>query len=127
MEGQVGLGVVRDVWRGINMAGFEYWRECVSEAFDDVGIVATGDQIERVASWVEGAHENYGMATGDHVASLNLQGSKESEIKKLEKELEVERAKKGCPDCNGRGFIRIQGPYHGSDSSCRTCHGEGKV
>jgi len=42
----------------------DYWKECISEAFDDAGIVATEDQIETVASWVDGAHENYGMATG---------------------------------------------------------------
>jgi Cys-tRNA synthase (O-phospho-L-seryl-tRNA:Cys-tRNA synthase) len=42
----------------------DYWKECVSESFDDAGIVATKEQIDIVASWVDGAHENYGMAFG---------------------------------------------------------------
>lgn len=41
-----------------------YWEECISEALSDVGIIATQKQIENIASWVEGAHENYAMDTG---------------------------------------------------------------
>ena len=42
----------------------EYWNECIREAFEDEGIEATDKQIDNVAGWVEGAHENYGMAFG---------------------------------------------------------------
>ena len=42
----------------------DYWEECISEAFDAEGINATNEQIKNVASWVQGAHENYGMAFG---------------------------------------------------------------
>jgi len=42
----------------------EYWEECISESFEDAGIVATEEQINIVASWIEGAHDNYGMAHG---------------------------------------------------------------
>ena len=41
-----------------------YWEECVSEAFQEAGITATSDQIKIVSEYVEGAHENYGMAHG---------------------------------------------------------------
>jgi len=41
-----------------------YWEECISEAFDDAGIIATEEQIKNVAGWVASAHENYGMAHG---------------------------------------------------------------
>lgn len=39
-----------------------YWEICIQEAFEDAGIDATKEQIDTVTSWIEGAHENYGMA-----------------------------------------------------------------
>ena len=42
----------------------DYWKECISEAFDDAGIMATDEQIANVAGWAESAHQNYGMAMG---------------------------------------------------------------
>lgn len=43
----------------------EYWKECIAEALEDSGIKATDEQIDNITSWVEGAHENYSMATGE--------------------------------------------------------------
>lgn len=40
----------------------DYWIECISEAVEAVGLVATDSQIEEIAASVRGAHENYGMA-----------------------------------------------------------------
>lgn len=42
----------------------DYWKECIEEALDDAGITATKEQIETIVGWVEGAHDNYGMAHG---------------------------------------------------------------
>ena len=42
----------------------EYWKCCIEEAFDDLCIEATKDQIAGVIEWVEGASENMSMATG---------------------------------------------------------------
>ena len=42
----------------------DYWKECITEALEESGIKATDKQIENITSWVEGAHENYGLATG---------------------------------------------------------------
>ena len=39
-----------------------YWNECIAEAFDSAEIKATQEQIDEVAGWAEGAHENYSMA-----------------------------------------------------------------
>lgn len=38
-----------------------YWEECIRESFEESGIGATKEQIDIVVSWVEGAHENYGV------------------------------------------------------------------
>jgi len=100
-----------------------YWKECISEAFDDAGILATKDQIGTVASWVEGAHDNHGMAHGYDVIASPYK----SESEKLKKELADEKRKRICPECNGRGRIIINGPVHSSDSECSNCRGEGKV
>ena len=100
-----------------------YWEECVSEAFEDAGITANPDQIATVAYWVEGAHENYGMAHG-HDAIPNPQSL---EVERLERELQRERNKTICHDCRGRGRIVIRGPVHSADSECSRCRGEGMV
>lgn len=42
----------------------DYWRKCIEEAFEDAGIKATKTQLDTVTSWIDGAHENYGLATG---------------------------------------------------------------
>jgi len=38
----------------------DYWYDCISEAVEDTGVNATEEQIEKIAEWVERAHENYG-------------------------------------------------------------------
>lgn len=101
----------------------DYWKECISEAFDDAGIAATEEQIDTVASWVEGAHDNYGMAQGHDCIPNPLV----EENKRLSRELVKEREKVICRECNGRGRIIIPGPCHSGNSECWKCHGEGKV
>lgn len=57
----------------------DYWTECISEAMEDAGIAATKEQIDTVVTWVEGAHENYGMAFGHDCIPNPL----ESDLKEL--------------------------------------------
>lgn len=64
--------------------GMDYWKECILDAFEDAGITATEDQIETVVGWVDGAHDNYGMAHGhDCIPNPMI-----SEIENLRRELE---------------------------------------
>lgn len=100
----------------------DYWHECLSEAFDEASIVATDEQIKLVAKWVEGAHENYGMAHGYDCIPNPLV----VENKRIAEELVREREKVVCEECKGLGRITFQGPYHSSDTECSMCHGEGK-
>ena len=44
----------------------DYWEECIGEALEESGLEATREQVNNIASWIEGAHENYGMAHGHH-------------------------------------------------------------
>lgn len=73
----------------------DYWRDCIADAFESVGLSATDEQIDEVTAWVEGAHENYGMATGQDVATSNLRAAQEREsedaIRRLEAEKDRER------------------------------------
>jgi hypothetical protein len=101
----------------------DYWLECIKEAFEDAGIKATEDQIDQVTKWVEGAHENYGMAHGHHCIS----NPKDEEIRELKKELRIERDKVVCPECKGSRRKIDYGPYHSGESECFKCKGEGKV
>lgn len=100
----------------------DYWKECVEAAFEDEGITATETQKENIAGAIEVAHENYGMCFG-HDCIPNHQ---EVELEKAKKELEFERGKITCGECGGSGRIIANGPYHGSNSECFKCRGEGK-
>lgn len=65
----------------------DYWEECITEAFEDAGIEATKEQIDTVVAWVDGAHENYGMAFGHDAIPNPMQTEVEklkAHIKKLE-------------------------------------------
>jgi len=74
----------------------DYWEECIAEAFEDAGITATKEQIDTVASWVEGAHENYGMAHG-YDAIPNPLESEIGELKrKHKKEMDEQEEREEC-------------------------------
>ena len=100
----------------------DYWKECISEALEDADLKASDEQIQNIAGWVEGAHENYGMAFG-HDCIPNPQTL---EIEGLQKELKKEREKVICRECNGNGRITEQGPVHSYNSECSQCRGEGR-
>ena len=101
----------------------DYWEECISEALDDAGITATAEQIDNITGWVEGAHENYGMAHGHDCIPNPLK----DENMQLKKELVREREKTICPDCHGSRVTVTQGPCHSAESSCFTCRGTGYI
>lgn len=61
---------------------FDYWRECIAEAAEDCGATLTDEQITSIASWVEGAHENYGLATGREVADRNWRANEDERLLK---------------------------------------------
>ena len=61
----------------------DYWKECIAEAFCEAGITATEEQLNLVVGWVEGAHENYGLATGKECIPNPL----ESEVNELQRKL----------------------------------------
>lgn len=103
----------------------DYWKDCIAEAFEDAGIVATAEQLSTVVAWVEGAHENYSMAHGYDCIPNPLV----AEIEKLKRDLRNERNKVACPHCSGRGNIvcHDSGSGRSSDSECGLCRGEGRV
>lgn len=100
----------------------EYWKECVSKAFDDAGITATEEQIQDVATCVEGAFENYGMAHG-HDCIPNPLATENSLLKK---ELEDEKRKILCKECKGSGIFVSYGGSLMATSQCWKCKGEGR-
>ena len=104
----------------------DYWRDCISEAFEESKIEATPEQIDNVAAWAEGAHENYGMATGSDVASANLSSAHEREKADLLRALRQEQDKVMCQECRGRGRIVFNFGNRSSNSECWKCHGAGR-
>ena len=101
----------------------DYWKVCIYEAFEDAEIEATDDQKDTIISWVEGAYENFSLATGLEAIPSPL----ETELLEIKAELKKEQSKVQCSTCNGNGWLRSQGPCHSSESECYTCRGEGRV
>ena len=101
----------------------DYWKECISEAFEDAKITATTEQIDLVASWVEGAHDNYGMAHGHDCIPNPLR----QELDETKTALDKERRKVTCPECKGTGEWVSYGPHHSASSQCSRCRGDGRV
>jgi hypothetical protein len=81
----------------------DYWEECIAEALEDAKVSATGDQIAIIAGWVEGAHENYGMAHGyDSIPNPMI-----SEIEMLKADHRRYIAEKDCQiECFRRSVAR---------------------
>ena len=106
----------------------DYWNECISEALEDAGVEATDKQIDVVAGWVEGAHENYGLATGNDVANANFISDEARELKSLKAEIERQRIweceSKPCTACVTTG-VTLDG--WGREWPCSNCRGEGRV
>lgn len=100
----------------------KYWEECIREALDEAGIRATDEQIDIIVEWVEGAHENYGMAHGHDAIPNPLR----FEVNELKQKLKREQEKVICVECSGSGRIISYGPYHSADSECYRCRGEGR-
>jgi hypothetical protein len=101
----------------------EIWEECIAEGLAEAGIEATKDQIQTVASYAQGLHENYGTYTGDeHIPNPIKQENDE-----LKRKLKHEQELVHCKPCNGTGRIITPGPYHSSDTQCWQCSGNGKV
>ena len=99
----------------------DYWEECIREALEDANLKADETQIDTLVSWVEGAHENYGMAHGHDAIPNPLS----LEIESLRSELKKEKDKVICDECNGKGRIITNGPVHSYNSSCSKCRGDG--
>ena len=103
-----------------------YWDETVEIALNEVGIKATKEQIETIAGAMAVSHEQYDTAYGYDVVSCNNAGEKDREIRRLTEELEAERNKRMCEDCNGKGYTMTHGGTLCSPSECFTCKGAGR-
>tara|TARA_R110000824_G_scaffold220201_2_gene407267 strand:- start:2387 stop:2713 length:327 start_codon:yes stop_codon:yes gene_type:complete len=106
----------------------DYWIECISEALKESNIKASAEQINNISEFVEGAHENYGMATGSDVANDNF--ISEDSLKLSESEAAIDKRKRWeqsttpCVCCNTTGLV-IDG--WGRDQKCTPCDGLGRV
>ncbi len=81
------------------MDAIEYWKECISIAADECGLVMSADQLEEIASSVQSGHENYGMAyysppASDRYAAIEREWKKKYDDLKKELEQYTENAEK---------------------------------
>lgn len=57
-----------------------YWRIFAEEVPSDLGITLTDEQIDKLTNALEGAHENYGLGTGQEVADRNWRVAHDREV-----------------------------------------------
>jgi hypothetical protein len=110
------------------MSANEYWESCIAEALDDAGITASKEQIEIIAGWVEGAHDNYSTAMGYDVIPNPVIYQAEKELARIKKAQADNdqwiRSTNPCKRCTTTGWV-IDG--WGRDMRCDYCDGKGRV
>jgi hypothetical protein len=99
----------------------DYWEECVSNALEDSGLMATPKQIKEIADAMRISHECYRQMFYKPENPLIR------EVATLKRKLTEEQDKVFCRECLGTGRITSQGPYHSSNSDCMKCRGAGKI
>ena len=104
------------------------WDECIREALCEAGISANDEQIETIAGYCEGLHENYGMYSGNDVADRNFISDEKIQFDKMVKENEDRRLwelrTEPCKHCTTTG-IMLDG--WGRNQTCDYCNGKGRV
>lgn len=110
------------------MNSFEYWKECISIAADECGLVITDKQLNELADSVQGGYENFDMAFGYDVASRNWESDESKELKRIKREQDNRRiwvaSTKPCRVCTTTGLVR---DGWGRDMTCPECNGEGRI
>lgn len=100
-----------------------YWEECIREALEDAGLAATEEQVATLVGWVEGAHENYGMAHGYDAIPYPVESQAKRELEELRRHVEEHkewmRETIYCVACRGTGDRGY--------SVCTRCNGSGRV
>lgn len=99
----------------------EYWKECISQACEDVGIVLSPEQLNSIAIDLATAHEMYSECL------YHPENPLKRELEDTHKKLAIEKSKVVCPICQGRGSIHENFGFRSSISTCYKCNGEGKV
>lgn len=102
------------------MSNLDLWKELIAESLDEHGVTATAEQIALIASDAAGISESIGEHSF-HPADPMIR-----ELADSKAALKREQDKVACSPCKGTGRIYTPGPYHGSDSQCWKCRGEGR-
>lgn len=107
-----------------NFECIEYdWEEILPEILDEVGITASSEQIDKLSSLIN----DNSLVELDYCGSTEQHKINRDEIDNLKKELEIEKSKKFCKECQGTGFVTEFWFDRFVTSDCNICHGKGKI
>lgn len=106
----------------------EYWKESISSAAEDCGLVMTDEQLDFMADAMKGSYECYGLYNGYDSITCPAESATKRELEELKRKIEIEENWKNstepCKKCNTTGTI-MDG--WGRDIDCSNCNGKGRI
>jgi len=107
------------------MTELDYWIECLECSLEENGLSSklTKSEIELIARDIDRGADMKSMAFGHDCIPNPIK----LENERLNKELELEKSKIHCKECNGRGYITDNFLNRSSTTRCHKCNGEGRL
>lgn len=65
----------------------EYWKESLSSAAEECGLIITEEQLNFMAEAMQGSHENYGLYTGYDSITCPAESQAQKELEELKRRL----------------------------------------
>ena len=107
----------------------EYWKESLSSAAEECGVVMTAEQLNFMAEAMQGSYEYYGLYSGQEVIPDPSESQAKRELEELKRKIQqktewVVNSTEPCTRCSTVGTVQDR---WGRDSDCPNCNGKGRV
>ena len=106
----------------------EYWKESISSAAEDCGLIMTDEQLTYMAEAMKGSHDCYSLYSGNEFIPNPSESAAKRELeelkRKIQQKMEWENSTVPCKRCATTGTTR-DGWGRGRD--CPDCNGKGRV
>lgn len=106
----------------------EYWKESLSAAAEECGVIMTDEQLNFMAEAMKGSYECYGLYSGHEAITHRVESHVKRELEELKRKLQQktdwENSTEPCKTCSTTGTIFA---VWGRKIDCPDCNGKGRV